>query len=246
MYFLILHHNVAVNSPTVMDDSWQKFMNPMNDDAVGPAGRGRPISRTSSLTHSLHPSHSILGVALHGWRNRHPSVHPSLPSTSPLPTQPCPALPTLPTHAFFRRSTDTIRCGEGRAGRRASRRRGHSHPARRVHATEVEKRGRRREERPRDFRAGIIMQQRCSGLEGGRRGGSGMEEEREKSVRRTMQRFFYDETENEGRKGWVRKTTAAATFTVRGSRTIKAALPTTTDARAAPRVEQPLNLLPLI
>ena len=49
------------------------------------------------------------------------------------------------------------------------------------------------------------MQQRCSGgREGGevgRRGGSGMEEEREKSVLRTMQRFFYDERENEGEKG---------------------------------------------
>ena len=186
-----------------MDDSWQKFMNPMNDDAVGPAGRGRPISRTSSLTHSLHPSHSILGVALHGWRNRHPSVHPSLPSTSPLPTQPCPALPTLPTHAFFRRSTDTIRCGEGRAGRRASRRRGHSHPARRVHATEVEKRGRRREERPRDFRAGIIMQQRSPGKrERRKRNGKG---ERGASQEQCNGSF----TTKERTEQRVRKTTAA-------------------------------------
>ena len=75
---------VVVNSPTPMDDSWQKFMNPMNDDAVGPAA---PPHFAHLLTHSLHPSHSILGVALNGWRNRHPNVHPSFPSTSPMPTQ---------------------------------------------------------------------------------------------------------------------------------------------------------------
>ena len=171
---------VFVNSPTLMDDSWQKFMNPMNDDAVGPAA---PPHFAHLLTHSLHPSHSILGVALDGWRNRHPgrtSIPPSRRRRRcpPNPALPCPALPchTQPTHASFRRSTDTIRYGEGRARRRASGsgRREHSHPARRVHATKVEG----RERGGRNVRGIFEQALLCNNgvLEGGRGGKRGEEE----------------------------------------------------------------------
>ena len=163
---------VFVNSPTLMDDSWQKFMNPMNDDAVGPAA---PPHFAHLLTHSLHPSHSILGVALDGWRNRHPNVHPSFPSTSPLPTQPCPALPcpalSYPTHPRLlpqEHGHHSVRRRAGKTESEREREEGAQPPCSPSACNEGGRERERREERPRDFRAGIIMQQRCSGGREGR------------------------------------------------------------------------------
>ena len=85
---------VVVNSPTLMDDSWQKFMNPMNDDAVGPAAPFR------APPHSLSPSLSFhLGRGTQ-WMAESASERPSLlpvDVAAAHPTLPCPALP-CPTH----------------------------------------------------------------------------------------------------------------------------------------------------